>query len=171
MATNTNPNMDTISRIYNMYAEDVKRYFLSQFHDMMLAEDMLQDLFLKVMKKDLISEQTAKNLLFVIAHRMVIDYIRHKTLVNDFQRYAMYEMEKGVPSSVISQMEAARIVKMESKCLSQMKEKPATIYQLFVHEEKSAKEIAEEMQMNLRTVEGHILRSKKAVREYIAKCM
>ena len=29
MATNTNPNMDTISRIYNMYAEEVKRYFVS----------------------------------------------------------------------------------------------------------------------------------------------
>ena len=39
MATNTNPNMDTISRIYNMYAEDVKRYFVSQFHDVMLAEE------------------------------------------------------------------------------------------------------------------------------------
>ena len=79
MATNTNPNMDTISRIYNMYAEEVKRYFVSQFHDVMLAEDMLQDLFLKLMKKDLISDQTAKNLLFVIARRMVIDRIRHLT--------------------------------------------------------------------------------------------
>lgn len=171
MATNTNPNMDTISRIYNMYAEDVKRYFFSQFHDVMLAEDMLQDLFLKVMKKDLISEQTAKNLLFVIAHRMVIDRIRHMALVQDYQRYAMYEIEKSTPSTVVNQMDAARIVKIESKCLSQMKEKSATIYQLFVHEEKSAKEIAEEMQMNLRTVEGHILRSKKAVREYVSKCM
>jgi hypothetical protein len=37
MATNTNPNMDTISRIYNMYAEEVKRYFVSQFHDVMLV--------------------------------------------------------------------------------------------------------------------------------------
>ena len=53
MATNTNPNMDTISRIYNMYAEEVKRYFVSQFHDVMLAEDMLQDLFLKLMKKEI----------------------------------------------------------------------------------------------------------------------
>ena len=171
MATNATPNMDTVSRIYDMYAEDVKRYFISQFHDVMLAEDMLQDLFLKVMKKDLISELTAKNLLFVIAHRMVIDYIRHKTLVNDFQRYAMYDMEMSTPSMVVAQMDAARIVNMENKCLSQMKEKSATIYQLFVHEEKSAKEIAEEMQMNLRTVEGYILRSKKTVREYLSKCM
>ena len=171
MATNTNPNMDTISRIYNMYAEDVKRYFISQFHDVMLAEDMLQDLFLKVMKKDLISEQTAKNLLFVIARRMVIDRIRHLTLVHDYQRYAMYEMGKDANNNIVSQIDAARIVKMESKCLSQMKEKSAKIYQLSVHEEKSAKEIAEEMQMNLRTVEGHIIRSKKTVREYLFKCM
>lgn len=171
MATNTNPNMDTISRIYNMYAEDVKRYFVSQFHDVMLAEDMLQDLFLKVIKKDLISEQTAKNLLFVIAHRMVIDRFRHQALVQDYQRSAMYEMEMSTPNMVIAQMDAARIVKLEGKCLSQMKERPATIYQLFVHEEKSAKEIAEEMQMNLRTVEGYILRSKKTVREYLSKCM
>lgn len=171
MATNSIPNMDNISRIYNMYAEDVKRYFVSQIHDVMLAEDMLQDLFLKVMKKDLISEQTAKNLLFVIAHRMVIDRFRHQALVQDYQRSAMYEMEMSTPNMVIAQMDAARIVKLEGKCLSQMKERPATIYQLFVHGEKSAKEIAEEMQMNLRTVEGYILRSKKNVREYLSKCM
>lgn len=171
MATNTTPNMGTISRIYSMYTEDVKRYFISQFHDVMLAEDMLQDLFLKVMKKDLISEQTAKNLLFVIAHRMVIDRFRHMALVQDYQRYAMYEMEKSTSNNIVSQIDAARIVKLEGKCLSQMKEQSATIYQLFVHEEKSAKEIAEEMQMNLRTVEGYILRSKKTVREYLSKCM
>lgn len=171
MATSPNPNKDTISRIYNMYAEDVKRYFISHFRDVMLAEDMLQDLFLKLIKKDLISEKTARNLLFVIAHRMVIDRIRHLALVQDYQRYAMYEMEKSTSNTIISQIDAARIVKMESMCLSQMKEKSAVIYQLFVHEEKSAKEIADEMQMNLRTVEGHVLRSKKTVREYLSKCM
>lgn len=171
MATTINPNMDFISRIYYMYAEDVKRYFISQLHDTMLAEDMLHDLFLRLMKKDMISELTAKNLLFVIAHRMVVDYFRHKALVHEYERCVMYETKQAMPASVISQMDAARIIRMEKECLSKMKEKSATIYQLFIYEEKSAREIAEEMQMNLRTVEGHILRSRKTVREYISKCM
>lgn len=57
-------NRSVVSSIYKKYYTDLKQYLLSYTHDVMAAEDMLQDLFIKVMSLDVISEETARSLLF-----------------------------------------------------------------------------------------------------------
>ena len=71
-------NRSVVASIYKKYYSDLKQYLVSYTHDVMAAEDMLQDLFIKVMSLDVISEDTAKNLLLVMAKRMIIDDARHK---------------------------------------------------------------------------------------------
>ena len=55
---NNQQNQEIVATIYNMYYNDLKLYLLSYTHDVMAAEDMLQDLFLKVMSLDIISLDT-----------------------------------------------------------------------------------------------------------------
>lgn len=74
-------NRGLVASIYEKYYADLKQYLVSYTHDVMAAEDMLQDLFIKVMSLDVISENTAKNLIFVMAKRMIIDDARHKAFV------------------------------------------------------------------------------------------
>ena len=67
MERNDNPqNRSVVASIYKKYYSDLKQYLVSYTHDVMAAEDMLQDLFIKVMSLDVISEDTAKNLLLVM---------------------------------------------------------------------------------------------------------
>ena len=74
---NNQQTHEVVASIYKMYYNDLKLYLLSYTHDVMAAEDMLQDLFIKVMSLDIISLDTAKNLLLVMAMRMIIDDARH----------------------------------------------------------------------------------------------
>ena len=83
---NNQQNQEIVATIYNMYYNDLKLYLLSYTHDVMAAEDMLQDLFLKVMSLDIISLDTAKSLLLVMAKRMIIDDARHKAYVRESQQ-------------------------------------------------------------------------------------
>ena len=159
MATTDNSNKtQLIADIYNMYARELMAYLMSYTHNEMAAEDMLHDLFVKVMGLDVVNKETAKSLLFVTARRMMIDDARHKAFVRQYEKDALAEMNRYDQYSV-------------ERRLARMPQKSAQVYELCFHEERSAREIAELMQMNQRTVEGHIYRCRKEMREYLRKVM
>ncbi|MGY6649781.1 sigma-70 family RNA polymerase sigma factor [Wenyingzhuangia sp. IMCC45574] len=64
--------------IWNLYANDLKTFILSKTHDTTIAEDLLQDVFIKVhtKKEFLEKEESIKSWLFSIANRTVLDYFR-----------------------------------------------------------------------------------------------
>ena len=105
MERNDNPqNRSVVASIYKKYYLDLKQYLVSYTHDVMAAEDMLQDLFIKVMSLDVISEETAKNLLLVMAKRMIIDDARHKAFVRETEKQLMASMESMDHSSMVQRI-------------------------------------------------------------------
>jgi RNA polymerase sigma factor (sigma-70 family) len=102
---------------------------------------------------------------------MMIDDARHKAFVRQYEKDALAEMNRYDQYSVERRLDAERISRLESARLARMPQKSAQVYELCFHEERSAREIAELMQMNQRTVEGHIYRCRKEMREYLRKVM
>ena len=115
---NIQQNRELVASIYKMYYNDLKLYFLSYTHDVMAAEDMLQDLFVKVMSLDIISLNTAKNLLLVMAKRMIVDNARHKAIVRESERNISYTMGSLFEQSPAQRVEAADILSFESRHLN-----------------------------------------------------
>lgn len=162
-------NREMVSSIYKMYYTDLKQYLVSYTHDVMAAEDMLQDLFVKVMSLDVIANGTAKNLLFVMAKRMVIDDARHKAFVRKTEKQMMSSMCNLDTNSPVRRIEAADILSFERKHLAEMPAKRAHIYNMYKHEGLSADEIVEKLQLSKRTVETHIYLSTKDMKSYLRK--
>lgn len=160
-------NRSVISSIYKKYYSDLKQYFVSYTHEMMAAEDMLQDLFIKVMSLDIISEETAKNLLFVMAKRMIIDDARHQAFVRETEKQLACSMSSMDNNSVVRRVEAADILSFERKHLAEMPAKRAAIYNMYKHEEMTTDEIVEKLQLSKRTVETHIYLSTKDMKTYL----
>ena len=162
-------NRDLVASIYEMYYTDLKQYFVSYTRDVMAAEDMLQDLFVKVMNLDVIAHDTAKNLLFVMAKRMIIDDARHKAFVRETEKQLMASMESMDHSSMVQRIEAADILSFERQHLAEMPAKRAAIYKMYKHEEMTTDEIVEKLQLSKRTVETHIYLSTKDMKSYLRK--
>lgn len=162
-------NRTVVSSIYKKYYTDLKQYLLSYTHDVMAAEDMLQDLFIKVMSLDVISEETARNLLFVMTKRMIIDDARHKAFVRETEKQMACSMSFMDNDSVVRRVEAADILSFEHKHLEEMPAKRAAIYKMYKHEEMSTDEIVEKLQLSKRTVETHIYLSTKDMKSYLRK--
>ena len=170
MERNDNPqNRSVVASIYKKYYLDLKQYLVSYTHDVMAAEDMLQDLFIKVMSLDVISEDTAKNLLLVMAKRMIIDDARHKAFVRETEKQLMASMESMDHSSMVQRIEAADILSFERQHLAEMPAKRASIYKMYKHEEMTTDEIVEKLQLSKRTVETHIYLSTKDMKSYLRK--
>ena len=170
MESNSNlQNRMVVASIYKKYYADLKQYLLNYTHDVMTAEDMLQDLFVKVMALDVISEDTARNLLIVMAKRMIIDDARHKAFVRETEKQLMYSMSSMEHSSMAQRIEAADILSFERQHLAEMPAKRAAIYQMYKHEDMTTDEIVEKLQLSKRTVETHIYLSTKDMKAYLRK--
>ncbi len=166
---NTPQNREVVASVYQMYYTDIKMYLLSYTHDVMAAEDMLQDLFVKVMSLDIISLSTAKNLLLVMAKRMIIDDARHRAFVRESNRDIASAMASTYEASPAKRIEARDMLNFENERLAAMPKKRAHIYKMYKHDEISADEIAQQLSLSKRTVETHIYLSTKEMKEYLRK--
>lgn len=137
---------------------------------MMDAEDMVQDLFLKLFRVDLIIESTAKKLLFKAAHRMVIDHIRHSYYVKHGMQYLIDNMQLTIEDGTIEQMERNHILTLENRFLSCMPRKRAQVYRLW-REEVSMKEIAKQLNISRRTAETHAYLAFHEMKDFIKKAI
>lgn len=160
---------NVIARIYEQYHVTVLHYFLSYTHDLMWAEDLEHDLFLKLMSLDLIVEEKAQSLVIVMARNMVIDDERRKASVMRNLRQGQLQPELTVKAEAVDHLEYDDVQCIENQALAQMSPTRAKIYRLRLHDGLSTKEIAKTLGMNLRTVEGHVYLSTKAVRSRLAK--
>lgn len=160
----------TIANIYGRYYHDLYYYFLSYTSDTMQAEDMVQDLFVKVLGLDIIVEETSKSMLFVIARNMIVDHARHKAIVRNRSNMLRAESLEA-DSSMMQRIEAVDLLGLVQKTLERMSATRAQVYTRFRHEGYTIKEIAQEMNLSTRTVENHIYHSTKAVRDDLRKAM
>ena len=148
---------------YQKYAQEVCRYFCSYTLNKMAAEDMTHDLFLKLSSVDIINGQTARALLFSTASRMIVDDVRHKAYVRQYERYTMEQMECIDTYSVERKMDNDQMAQVISLQLEEMTPRRADVYTLYFREGLHAKEIAQKLDLSVRTVESHIYQSRKQV--------
>jgi len=161
-----------ISDIYSRYFPEVRLYFVKYTRDMMKAEDMSQDLFIKLLDfQGMIKETTAKSFIFTIAKRMIIDDARHQDFVR--RSYEQYKYNK-VAEDYWTAGEALDMKLLKEIEQEQIKNLPAQmriVYQKTRYEEKTTQELAEEMNLSKRTVEYHLFIARKRVREGMRNAM
>lgn len=158
--TTIRPTND-IAFYYNQYKSELLSYFVCVTSDRMSAEDLLHDLFIRLMETDYIDPDTIHSLLFVAAKRIAIDYSRHTQcvikaeakLLRDSKASVKYcTPEIRIDYDMINQKKDTII-----KSLSPIQQK---VFTLYTQNYLSSNEIAETMGISKRTVENHIYRTR-----------
>lgn len=92
--------------IYNQYHNAIFRYALGLLHDVHLAEDIMQETFLRLLKSSLpIPEEKTQSWLYKIARNLCYDILRKKKkeiayqndLENQYDSFSFYEMIASLP--------------------------------------------------------------------------
>lgn len=161
----TNCDMNLIDRLYRSCYHDLKMYIMGYTHDEMCAEDMVQELFIKVMKVDSLTSKTARNLLFVMAGRMIVDDARHKAFVRRLHDGVAQVMDKYDSVSVVERITCRQIEEHEERRLLTMAPQRALVYRMWRKEDLTAGEIADRLNLSKRTVENHLYLSRKEMKE------
>lgn len=157
-----------MATLYESCYDNLLRYLTAYTGDVMAAEDMLQDLFVRLMTVEVITEATARNLVFVMAKRMIVDDARHKAFVRRQEKDLAQTLSLYDDHSVARKVECDEIVAIEARILSLMSPKRAQVYAMSRHEDLTAQEIADKMSLSKRTVEAHLYQSKRIMRKKLA---
>ncbi len=169
--TSTHITVQFLTEVYVTYRPLVLRYITGKLNGCPEAEDLVQDAFYVYWNTVLCLDLKLFVLfLYTIVRNLVTDYLRRHYKKQE----VMACMQERLSVSVVdteSQIIVKDICRQELFVLQQLPFKTRSVYYKSRFDEKSALEIAIDLDIPKRTVEGYLLKGRKVVREYIKQCI
>ena len=157
-------NSDYFRRIYELYYEKLC-YFLNYYtHDEQAIEEVVQDVFVKLWEeRDNLNITFIKTYLYNCARNMMLNYLRNEqTRTILLERWAKLELEERQAQDCINRAEFFLLLQ---ETVDALPGKCREIFLMSRDEKKTYKEIAEEKDISVKTVETQMGIALKKIRE------
>ena len=168
METITNTNREIIGNTYLKVRQEIFTIFRQACIAEDTCEDLVQEVFLKIMGMDIILENQLKGLAVKMAYQKRIDYLRHRMYRNRAHDDLNWQMERSYSTT---EAEVNDILRVEMSVIKCMSEKDAKVYCMTRFEEKTADEIVLETGLSKRAVESRIYRTRMMVRDSVRRAI
>lgn len=161
-------NREIIGATYHKIRHEIFSIFRQAGIEENICEDLVQDVFLKILGLDVIIEEQLKGLAVYIAYQKRIDYLRHIAFIRRAKNDCLWRMEQSYTNT---DAEVKDILHVEMSIVSRMSEQDAKVYQLMRFENKTADEIALNCGLSKRAVESRIYRTRQQVRDAVRRAI
>lgn len=154
--------------IYDLFYPAIYRFLQFKLNDDEVARDIIQDVFIKIWENrgQLDENRSFKSYLYKVAGNQALKHFRHEKVVRK------HEQEEQIRSHEVesphTQLEKKELSERLQSAIRQLPEKPRTVYLMSRVENLSYKEIAERLDISIKTVESHIGNSLKTLRRLLA---
>ena len=157
-----------ITNYYIAHRDELLAYAGSRLGDSYLAEDIVQNVFLRLLTSDkMISEITLPAPVFAMTRNQVYDYFRHHSAVEQYEHYI-----KGVCSELTSDesiLSAREVMEQLERGLARLPENCREIYRMHIYDGMKVGEISRELGEGYKSVEHRLGSARKAMRHYLRK--
>lgn len=155
----------SITKFYNIYKDEVYIYILSLCHDHYLAQDIMQEVFVKAILSLDISHKNTKAWLFRVAKNLWVDYLRkNKNISNtDIKDLHIEDKTQGILDKIIKTEENSKLYKEIMKLKPSMKEVIILYYYLDIEQNQ----IANIMGISNGNVRTMIYRARKILKDML----
>ena len=148
-------NHEAVADIYTLCYDQLYRYVKSRVNDADDAYDLVQEVFLRLLEHTgLLLKEGVKGLAYAIAGNVVNDYLRHH-YVRTSVHASIYESGCELTNETEDEVIGRDLERLEKESLEAMPRQRKLIYMMRVHEGKTTKEIAEQLNISTRTAENH----------------
>ena len=161
-------NREIIGKTYQKVRMEIFTIFRQACIAEDTCEDLVQEVFMKILSLDVILEDQLKGLAVKMAYQKRIDYLRHRACKNKVHDALGWQMERSYTNM---DAEVNDILRVEMNTIKCMSEKDAQIYCMTRFEEKTADEIVLETGLSKRAVESRIYRTRIMVREQVRQAI
>lgn len=155
--------------IYHTYKEPLAKNLLRLLRDEALAQDALQDLFMKVWqgRERIDPDKSFRAYLYRIAQHLVVDYYR-KAAADGRLQAAMLRDTHMVPS-LEDQLVDREQLQIVQHLIDQLPEERRTVFTMHKIEGRSYKEISELLNLSPAAIGKHIYHTNRLIRDYLSR--
>jgi len=155
--------------VFNTYAPKIHAFALSYLKNKSEAEELLQDVFLKLWEKrdKLDSSKNIKALLFKICINLIYDHIRHRNVHDAYLSYCSQNLPAN-DNETWQNIIYRDMLGLLQKIISSMPEQMQRIYRLSKEEGLSNDEISEKLSLSKRTVENQLYRASSLIKKNLS---
>ncbi|WP_158973671.1 RNA polymerase sigma factor [Cellulophaga sp. L1A9] len=163
-------NNKAFRKLFDRYRNDLYKYSLSMVHSKSYAEEIVQDVFMKVWVKraSLNSELSFKSYLFTITRNNSIKFLKKAANNKKLCEEIFYKTQKfSNPTDL--HIRESELDLLKQKALDRLSPKRRIIFEMSRNENKSYEEIAEELNISISTVRNQMSKSLEILRDIILK--
>jgi RNA polymerase sigma-70 factor, ECF subfamily len=165
---------DVFKTIYDLYYQRLRLYAISYIEDSDTAEDIVQELLFNLWEKrdSLEIVSSVSSYLYRAIHNRCIQYLRHRRVIARYQeRHLLKIKDAEIMSQYGNDFSFNEIEEIKERIFNSLSPKTKKIFQLSRNEDKNNKEIAELLDLSVKSVEYHITKALKsfhlALKDYI----
>ena len=167
-------NRQTIEDYYRQHYTELLTFLSSRIGDAAEAEDMVQEVFLRLLSlRQPIMETALPALTYTIARRMLIDYYRRRafrqemmvTTLND--PLSSLNSQPSTLNSPASLLSVREITEQMERSLARLPEGCGRVYRLHIYGGMSVGKIAQELHENYKSVEYRLGIARKEIRKHL----
>lgn len=161
-------NYSLIANYYITHREELLAYVSSRLSGNSVAEDIVQNVFLRLLTSDkMITETTLPALVYTIARHLITDHFRRHASFEQYEHFI-----KGVCSEEISMesvLSAREIMEQLERGLARLPENCREVYRLHIYGGMKVGEISTQLNEGYKSVEHRLGAARKVMRQYLRK--
>ena len=156
---------EAFKKIFDFYQEGVFNFLLFRINDIDTAEDLLQEVFLKIWinRQKLDENKSIKAYIYTTANNLSLNYKRHKKVIYNYQKEHKYINNQT--ESPHQLLESKEFQEKLFQAIENLSDKVRIVFLMSRVEKLSYKEIADRLDISIKTVESHIVKALKQIRE------
>ena len=162
-------NDHLLSNYYTQHRDEMVHFIAMRTKDVEAAQDMVQDLFLRLLDRhQLLTEQTLSCLVYTLARHAVADYYRKRRVYEEYEHYIKKSDSTTEMESVIS---AQQLIERMEHSLARLSEECRTVYRLHIYNGMKVSEISQQLSLPYKQVENRLGFARKTVRQQLKACV
>lgn len=152
-------------QLFKAHYKALHAYATAMLKDVDLAEEMVQQMFLKFWeKRELLSISTSiKAYLYKCIYNDSLNYLKHENVKTKYQDFTRFTAN-GFGEAASARAELSELQIKLSEALNELPEQCRTIFQLSRFEELKYREIADQLGLSIKTVENQMGKALKILR-------
>ncbi|HEU4472356.1 MAG TPA: RNA polymerase sigma-70 factor [Flavisolibacter sp.] len=156
-------------QVFKTYYKNLHAYAFATLKDDILAEEMVQNVFCKLWERteNLSIQGSIAAYLYRAVHNESLNYLKHLKVRSEHQLFVSHRKE-NVSESGAKKLQAKELESQLRKAMNELPEQCRTIFQMSRFEELRYREIAERLNISVKTVENQIAKALKILRSRLA---
>lgn len=159
--------MLAFDRVYEFYSHKLFSFVFKILKDEAESADIVQEVFVKIWESryKLDDYRLLNSYIFTIAYNSSIDLIRKRISNTKYLEHLKNSAIINATPNVISQIEFDELNSQAEKLIANLPERQKQVYLLHREEGLTYPEIAEKLKISKNTVENHMVKALKYLRE------